>query len=151
MWRWPTLRASLKMRWEVDEFDGGGLRKTTMRMLVAIALLGGALAFGQSAEPTKEEIAEAYRSKSGGVVMLVPPGGQWEQRRINEIRGWKLKFTRISQKRFPGIRILKYHAVAKKNAMCADYQITDTMPFGPPGPQIKPILAVDLNGVRACR
>ncbi len=57
----------------------------------------------------------------------------------------------ISQKRCPGLRILKYHAVAKKNASCADYEITDTMPFGPPNPQMKPILVVDLNCVRACR
>lgn len=59
------------------------MREAAMRMLIGVALLAGALAFGQNAEPTREEIAQAYRSKSGegGFVF---PGLRWERWRINE-------------------------------------------------------------------
>ncbi len=46
----------------------------TMRILMAIALLCGPVAFGQSAEPTTQEIEEAYRSKKGGTFI---PGLRW--------------------------------------------------------------------------
>jgi len=118
-------------------------------MLLAIS---ATIAFAQAPpnEPTKEEIAEAYRSKSGEGGTFIP-GVRWERWRIKEIRGWKLHFKRISEKRSPGVVTLKYQAVAKKNGSCADYQITDTMTFPPPNPQMPPILVVDPNGVKACR
>ena len=116
-------------------------------MLAAISAIT-AFAQVQPNEPTKEEIAEAYRSKSGEGGTFIP-GVRWERWRIKEIRGWKLHFKRISEKRSPGVLTLKYEAVAKKNGSCADYEITDTFPF-PPN-YIRPILVVDPNGVKACK
>jgi hypothetical protein len=100
-------------------------------------------------EPSRQEIAEAYRSKSGGGGTLIP-GVQWERYRIKEIRGWKLHFKRIGQQRSLGIMTLKYEAVARKNGSCAEYHITDTMPFQP-NVYMKPTLVVDPGGVKACR
>jgi len=121
-------------------------------VLVAAVGIGVCLSFSQPApnEPTQQEIADAYRSKSGEGGMLVP-GLHWERWRIREIRGWKLRFKRISQRQSPGVMTFKYGAVAKKNGSCADYQISDTMPFPPVNPQMKPILVVEPAGVRACR
>lgn len=127
-----------------------------MKLSVPTLILPGAIsitiAFAQAPanEPTKEEIAQAYRSKSGEGGMLIP-GVRWERWRIKQIRGWKLHFKRISEERSPGVLTLKYEAIAKKNGSCADYQITDTMTFPPPNPQMPPILVVDSNGVKACR
>jgi hypothetical protein len=120
-----------------------------LTMMVAISAIV-ALAQVQPNEPTKEEIAEAYRSKSGEGGTFIP-GLRWERWRIKGVRGWKLHFERISEKRSPGVVTLKYEAVAKKNGLCAEYQITDTMTFPPPNPQMPPILVVDPNGVRACQ
>jgi hypothetical protein len=120
--------------------------------LVLLAAISANLAFAQAPpnEPTRQEIAEAYKSKSGGGGTFIP-GLQWERWRIKEIRGWKLHFRRISEKRSPGVTTLKYEAVAKKNGSCAEYQIADTMVLPPPNPQMPPILVVDPNGVKACR
>ena len=68
-----------------------------------------------------------------------------------QIRGWKLHFKRISEKRSPGVITLKYDAAATKNGSCAEYEITDTMVLPPANPQLRPILVVDPNGVKACR
>lgn len=68
-----------------------------MRTFMAIAFLGGAVAFGQNAEPTKEEIAQAYRSKVGEGGTPIP-GVRWEKWRVKEIRGWSLKLKRISHR-----------------------------------------------------
>lgn len=124
--------------------------KLSIPTLVLLAAISAtvALAQVQPNEPTKEEIAEAYRSKSGEGGTFIP-GVRWERWRIKEIRGWKLHFKRISEKRSSGVLTLKYEAVAKKNGSCADYEITDTFPF-PPN-YIRPILVVDPNGVKACR
>jgi hypothetical protein len=46
--------------------------------------------------------------------------------RIREIRGWSLKFKRLSETRFPGIITLKYQALAQNNGMCVECHITDT-------------------------
>ena len=69
-----------------------------------LAATGVRFAFAQAPpnEPTKQEIEEAYRSKSGGGGTFIP-GLQWERWRIKEIRGWKLRFKRISQKQSPGV------------------------------------------------
>lgn len=120
--------------------------------LVSLAAISVSFVFAQAPvdEPTKQEIAQAYRSKSGGGGPTIPRV-QWERWRIKEIRGWKLHFKRISEKRSPGVVTLKYEAVARKNGSCADYQITDTMALPPPNPQMRPIFVVDPNGVRPCR
>lgn len=120
--------------------------------LMSLAAISATIAFAQAPpnEPTKQEIAQAYRSKSGGTGTIIP-GVQWERWRIKEIRGWKLHFKRISEERSPGVITLKYVAVAKKNGLCADYQITNTMTFPPPNPQMPPILVIDRNGVKPCK
>ena len=117
-----------------------------------MAAISATIAFAQAPpnEPTKQEIAEAYRSKSGEGGTSIP-GVRWERWRIKEVRGWKLHFKRVSEKRSPGVITLKYEAVAKKNGSCAEYEITDTMTFPPPNPQMPPILVVEPNGVKACR
>jgi|SRR5579885_296245 hypothetical protein len=104
----------------------------------------------QQGEPTKQEIADAYRSKSGEHVFIIP-GIRWETWSIKQIRGWSLKFKRLSEQRNAGILIRRYRAVAKKNGQCAEYLIVDTMPFPPVNVQIKPSLTVEPNGVKACR
>jgi hypothetical protein len=101
-------------------------------------------------EPTKKEITEAYRSKSGEAGTFIP-GLRWDRWRIKEVRGWKLHFKRISQKQSPGVMILMYEATAKRNGSCAEYRITDTTTFPPSNPQMSPILVVDPNGVKTCR
>jgi hypothetical protein len=120
-----------------------------LMLLAAISAIG-AFAQAPSNEPTKQEIAEAYRSKSGEGSTFIP-GLRWERWRIKEIRGWKLRFSRISESRSPGVMILKYQAIAKKNGSCAEYQISDTIVVPPFNPQIKPILVVEPSDVKACR
>ena len=109
--------------------------------------------FGQAPpdEPTRREIEGAYQSKSGEGGTFIP-GVRWERWRIKEIRGWSLHFKHVSEKRGVGILTRRYRAVAKKNGSCAEYQITDTIPFPEPvNVQIKPILVVEPGGVTACR
>jgi hypothetical protein len=120
--------------------------KPSVPALILLAAIRATIVSGQVPpnEPTKEEIAHAYRSKSGATGTFIPRH-EWEHWRIKEIRGWKLHFKRISEKRFPGVITLEYEAVAKKNSSCADYEITDTMPLTPANPQMKPILVVDSN------
>jgi hypothetical protein len=126
--------------------------KLLIPALTLLAAAGATIAFAQAPpnEPTKEEIAQAYRSKSGEGGTFIP-SLRWERWRIKEIREWKLHFKRISEKRSPGVVTLKYEVVAKKNGSCAEYEITDTMTSPPPNPQMPPILVVDPNGVKACR
>jgi hypothetical protein len=126
-----------------------------MKLSVLLAVFGidlicCAIALGQIAEPTKTEIADAYRSKvaEGGAVI---PGIRWEKRRINQIRGWSLKFKRLHEDRAIGILILRYHALARKNLSCAEYQIIQTIPLTPGTPHIRPSLTVEPGGVTACR
>src|SRR5215831_2909419 len=95
-----------------------------VRHLILVALLC-TVVFAQNAAPTKEEIAEAYRSKGGEGGTFVP-GTRWEWWRIREIRGWKLRFHRVGESRSPGVVMLRYEAVAKKNGGCSTYQVTDT-------------------------
>lgn len=123
-----------------------------MRLAFIAMMIGADLSFSQPPQnqPTRQEIAEAYRSKSGEGGTFIP-GLHWERWRTKEIRGWKLHFKRISQKQSTGVMTVKYEAVARKNGSCAEYQITNTMPFPPNNVQLKPILVVDPNGVKACR
>jgi hypothetical protein len=118
-------------------------------VMVFAATVSAAPLFGQSPqdEPTRQEITEAYSSKSGESGF---PGVRWETWRINKIRGWTLHFKRLSESRFPGVLTLQYQAIAKKSGLCAEYQITDTKD-APRSGQIKPILVVEPNGVMACR
>lgn len=128
--------------------------KVTIAALASLAAFSAILAFaqGQSDEPTRQEIAEAYRSKSGGFATLIPHH-EWEHWRIRQIRGWKLHFKQISRKQSAGVRTLRYDVVAKRNQSCAKYQITDTMPGTlPPNPHMPmPIVVVEPGGVTECR
>src|SRR5262245_47776555 len=123
----------------------------SVRVLAALAAMTAAAGFAQAPanEPTKEEIARAYRSRLGGAAIFIPRI-QWERRRIREIRGWRLHFRQIGEQRSPGLMSLKYEAAAKKNGQCAGYQITDTGPTSP-NTQIPHVLVVDPNGVKPCR
>lgn len=118
--------------------------------LAAIVAAPPSCGQSQQGEPTKEEIAQAYRSKSGEHGFIIP-GARWETWRIKQVRGWSLKFKRLAEERSAGVRIRRYRAVAKKNAQCAEYLIVDTMPFPPVNVQIKPSLTVEPSGVKACR
>jgi hypothetical protein len=120
--------------------------------LILLAGISTSLSFAQVApnEPTKQEIAEAYRSKLGEGGTFIP-GLRWERWRIKETRGWKLHFKRLGEKRSPGVTTFEYQAIAQKNGSCADYQITDTMPAPPPNPQMKRIVVVEPSSVTACR
>lgn len=124
--------------------------KLSVPALILLAAFSAVFAQAPPNEPTKEEIAEAYRSKSGEGGTFIP-GLRWERWRIKEIRGWRLHFKRIGRKQSPGVMTVKYGAFAKKNGSCAEYQITHTIPFPPANPQMKPILVVDPDGVRPCR
>ena len=113
---------------------------------VFLASMNASPSFGQlpQDEPTRQEIAEACKKKAVTV-------GR-EKWRIKEIRGWSLRFKRISEKRGAGILTHQYRAVAQKNGSCVVYQITDTMPLQPDNVQTKPILVVEPSGLmRACR
>jgi len=114
--------------------------KLYVPVLMSLAAVSATSAFAQVTpnEPTKEEIAEAYRTKSLGVGMAIP-ALQWERWRIKEIRGWKLHFKRIGEKRSPGVITHKYEAVARKNGWCADYEIADRLLInsgGNPNPRL---------------
>jgi hypothetical protein len=121
-------------------------------VLLLLAAISATLTIAQVQpnEPTKQEIAEAYRSKSGEGGTFIP-GVRWEKWRIKEIRGWSLRFKRVSEKSGLGLLTRKYRAVAQKNGSCVEYQITDTMLLTPGNVQIKPILVVEPSGVTACR
>jgi hypothetical protein len=125
--------------------------KTEVLILAIVVALAGPTAFSQMAqnEPGREEIAEAYRSKTGGTRVMVP-GLEWETWRIKEIRGWKLRFRRINQKRLPGLMILTYKALAKNKGRCAEYRITDAIPLVPTNPQMKPLLTVEPEEGKDC-
>jgi hypothetical protein len=120
------------------------------RILIAAALLGSPVALGQNTEPTRQEIAEAYRSKRGEGGTFIP-GVRWELWRIKEIRGWSLHFKRVSESRGVGILTREYQAVARKNGSCAEYQVTDTVIFPPSNIQMPPMPIVDPAAVRPCR
>jgi hypothetical protein len=126
--------------------------RPNMFSIAVLASIGAALSFSQwqQGEPTREEIAGAYRSKSGEHATIIP-GIRWETWSIKQIRGWSLKFKRLSAERQAGILIRRYRVVAKKNDTCAEYLITDTMVFPPANVQIKPSLVVEPGGVKACR
>ena len=84
----------------------------------------------------------------------IHPYLRWEGWRINKIRGWSLHFKRVSYGKpvaVGGVMTASYRVVAKKNGLCAEYQITDTMSFPPNNVQIRPMLVVEPNGVAACR
>lgn len=116
--------------------------------------LASSLCFGQVApsEPTRQEIADAYRSKGGQGGSLIP-GLRWERFRIKEVRGWSLKFKRLGEEQGVGLLTLRYQAVAKKSDRCAEYQITETLVLPPVNPQI-PLhssLTVEPDGIKHCR
>lgn len=118
----------------------------------ALAAAAATPAFSQwqQGEPTKQEIAEAYRSKSGEHCLVIP-GLCWETWSIRRIRGWSLKFKRLGEEHSAGVRSRLYRAIAKKDGQCAEYLIVDTMPFPPFNVQIKPSLTVEPDGVKECR
>jgi hypothetical protein len=51
--------------------------------------------------------------------------------------GMEGAFQTHQRKSVSGVITLKYEAVAKKNGSCAEYEITDTMPFPPNYVQLK--------------
>ncbi len=118
--------------------------------LILVALFCSPGASAQNAEPTIREIETAYRSKlvEGGSSIS---GLRWERWRIQGVRGWSLKFKRLSEKRGAGILTRRYRALARSGNTCAEYQITDRIPFPPANPQIKPSLHVEPSGVKPCR
>lgn len=120
-------------------------------MVAALTAANAGLASGQSSqnEPTRQEIAEAYRSKSGEGGIFIP-GVRWERWRIREIRGWSLRFKRVKESRSVGVFTVEYQVVAKKAGSCAEYQVTDTTRI-PGNVQIQPILVVDPGVIHTCR
>jgi hypothetical protein len=119
---------------------------------VLMAAIDAGLSPGQTppGEPTRQEIAEVYRSKAGEGGTFIP-SLRWERWRIREIRGWSLHFKRMSENRGPGILTREYRIIAKKNGLCSSYDITDTMPLPPVNSQIRPLLVVEPKGVNSCR
>jgi hypothetical protein len=116
-----------------------------MRFL--IVALFCAPGFGQGDQPTRREIETAYRSKygEGGILFT-----RWERRRIQEVRGWALKFKRVAEEHPLGLLLLRYQAVARKGGTCAEYRISQTIPVAG-NVQIKPAVNVEPEGVKACR
>ena len=100
--------------------------------------------------PTEHEIWEAYRSKAAQGISWIP-GLSWEVRRINKIRGWKLKFKRLSKEDQSGITVLRYSAIAKKSNVCAEYQIRDKLPPPYLGVRVKGLPDVETSGTGPCR
>jgi hypothetical protein len=93
--------------------------------------------------PTRQEIAQAYRSVLGHGVRSV----RW---RAGEIRGWKLHIKQTRERESLGVITAQYKVTAKNNSSCAEYQITDTRSRNPQI-KIKPILVVQPNGAATCR
>jgi hypothetical protein len=122
-----------------------------LRITALLAIMSVAPFSGQTPqnEPTREEIEEAYKSKSGEGGIFIP-NVRWERWRIKEIRGWSLHFRRVKEKRGVGILTRQYQVIAKSVRMCAEYRITDTMPMGPGNVQMRPILVVEPGGISAC-
>jgi hypothetical protein len=120
-------------------------------IVIVLASTTASPTFGQSAqnEPTRQEIAQAYRSKSGEWGIFIP-AVRWERWRIKDVRGWSLRFKRLKQSRNVGVLTLEYRVLAKKAGSCADYHVTDTMPI-PGNVQIQPNLVVDPGAVHTCR
>lgn len=100
--------------------------------------------------PTVKEITEAYRAKCGEYAFVIP-GLRWEVWRIREIRGWSLRFKRLSETRTAAILARNYRVVARQEGACAEYRIRETAPMPPMNTQIRPSLAVEEAGVRRCR
>lgn len=118
--------------------------------VLAVAVAEPASGQWQQGEPTREEIAEAYRSKSGEHCFVIP-GICWETWNIKRIRDWSLKLKRLGEERSAGLRIRRYRVIAKKGGQCAEYLIVDTMSFPPVNVQIKSSLTVEPKGVKECK
>jgi hypothetical protein len=120
--------------------------------LTLLAGLSAMPAFAQAPpnEPTKQEIEEAYRSKSSGGNL---PGIRIERWRVKQIRGWEIHFKRVSATKTAGVRKTTYDARAKKSGSCAHYLVTETMPPIPaPTPNMRwPIVVVEPKGLMSCR
>jgi hypothetical protein len=98
---------------------------------------------------TKQEIATAFRSKSGDGGTAIP-GRRWERWRIKQVGGLSLHFKRISEERYVGVIIAKYREVAKKRSACLEYEITETIMFPPQNVQFPPTLVVEPLGTPGC-
>lgn len=121
-----------------------------MRVSIAAAAFvifgSGALAQSPADAPTEQEIATAYRSKSG--LFQGTPLERWRSKKIRE---WKVHFKRVGEEKQVGVRIFKYEAVAERNNICGAYQITEVQVLASPNAQIKPSLFVETSGTRSCR
>jgi len=81
---------------------------------------------------------------------MAVPHFRWEAWRIKEVRGWELRFKRVAEEKRVGLMTLKYRVIAKKNNVCAGYQITDTRTFPPQNLQIPSSVVVDPSGLERC-
>lgn len=97
--------------------------------------------------PTGNEIAGAYQSN--GVAAGVGPI-RIGPRRVKDLRGWALKYKRLSASAGPIASTTKYRVTAKKDGWCAEYLLTDMLPMG--DARIKPVLVAEpLGPARTCR
>jgi len=121
--------------------------KLSVPAFILLAATSVTVSFAQAPgnEPTKQEVERAYRSRGGGSLIS---RARW---RIQKVRGWTLEFSHVQDEKYTGVVIAKYLAVAKKNGLCAEYHIADTVIFTQPNPQMKPMLVVDSEGLKACR
>lgn len=132
-----------------------------MKPLFPVAL-GLALAtyglFGQAPTkngPTKQEIIDAYQSKSGGTFGV---GGRWERWRVREVRGWAIKFKKLSEDSGGYGTILlgpvpvtkKYRVRATKNNWCSEYRLSERIPAPPFDQNVKASIEVESATSKAC-
>lgn len=122
-----------------------------MRLMIGIALLvllqQDTRAQTPAGVPTGDEITGAYQSN--GVAAGVGPI-RIGPRRVKDLRGWALKYKRLSASAGPIASTTKYRVTAKKDGWCAEYLVTDMVPMS--NAQIKPVLVAEpLGPVRTCR
>ena len=133
-----------------------GLRKLQRAFLAAIVTATAAgPTFSQATkdQPTRQEVERAYMSKISGDSTVFPRirWERWETGRIKEIRGWSIRFKRVGEEKWVGVRILRYRAVAKKGGTCAEYRVSDTFPLLAMDRQEQRNIAVEAVGLASCR
>jgi hypothetical protein len=109
-----------------------------------------ALVWAQDPVPTELEMREAFYSKAGHVGPRVfgRSVGTW---RVKEIRGWKIKFKELDSERQQGFVRVNYRGTAQKQTTCAAYEITQTIPTGPPPQYVKPNVTVSAPTTVPCQ
>lgn len=99
--------------------------------------------------PTKEEIADAFRS--GTTRASVSPGKRFESWRVKKIRGWELGYKRLEETRSGGEYLRHYLVTARSQQTCAEYQVRQRIPQGGPNPHLPGSMSVEPMGTRPCR